>query len=75
MERVMPSMLLRGSCTIHSRLWFRVVASHVSRIIKPFKAHDHQLRAMLSSAMLSNNHDIGMTMKLLSRNQVLKRPN
>ncbi len=71
----MPSMLLRGSCTIHSRLWFRVVASHVNMVIKPFIAHDHQLRTMLSSAMLSNSHDIGMTMKLLSRNQVLKRPN
>ena len=71
----MPSMLLIGSCATHSRQWFRVVANHASMVIKPFSAHDHQEKAMLSSAMLSNSQAIGMTMKLLSRNQVLKRPN
>jgi hypothetical protein len=52
-----------------------VVASHVSIANSPFSAHDHQKKTMLSSAILSNSHAIGMTMKLLNRNQVLNRPN
>jgi hypothetical protein len=71
----MSSILLMGSCAIHSRLWFRVVANHTSIAIKPFSAHDHQLRIMLRSVTLSNSQAIGITMKLLSRNQELKRPN
>ena len=51
----MPSMLLIGSCATHSRQWFRVVANHASMVIKPFSAHDHHEKAMLSSATLSNS--------------------
>lgn len=67
-------MLLMGSVLSHSRMLFMVVASQESTVISIFTAHGHQLQTMLSSAVFSNSPAMGMTMKLLSRNHVLKRP-
>ena len=72
--RRMPSMLLRGSCATHPKAWFMVLVSQTSRVNSPPAAHDHQQSTRHSRVTPSMNHADGMTMKLLSRNHVLKRP-
>ena len=72
--RRMPSMLLRGSWATHPKAWFMALVSQTSRENSPLAAHDHPLSARHSRVTPSMNHADGMTMKLLSRNHVLKRP-
>jgi hypothetical protein len=70
----MPSMLLQGSWATHPNAWFMAVASQARMVVNPLKAHDHQEKTMHNSATLSTSNAMGTTMKLLSRNQQLKRP-
>ena len=72
--RRMPSMLLKGSCATHPRAWFMALVSQTSRAVSVPAAHDHQLNARHSRVKQSMNQANGMTMKLLRRNHVLKRP-
>jgi len=70
----MPSILLIGNVATHPNAWLMAIVSQASIVVSPLNAHDHQEKSMHTSAMLSTSHAIGMTMKLLSRNQQLKRP-
>ena len=67
-------MLLMGNLATHSKAWLIVLASQVRMVDNPLKAHDHHEKSMHNRATLSTSHAIGTTMKLLRRNQVLKRP-